>query len=175
MIQALLIGSVGVLILLVVVEVLVRTRNEWVGNTSFPENVEVAERSLRRLGFSCLTEPERVVLLIGAMQRELDSNGLLLFFMRPTGEYAVETLSALNRIGALESESILEQAIELVFRDELPAADQRERLEQIERPSSEQQEALFEDLRNLDRELAFLADQIPPLVDAWLDTQAPVR
>lgn len=61
-----------------------------------------------------LTAAERIVLVIEAMEREVNNGGFNQFFFNSSNEYAGELVSALRQIGAPNAAEIAERALRTV-------------------------------------------------------------
>lgn len=65
-------------------------------------------------GFKALTESEQVIFCMMGIEREVNNGGFDQFFFNSSGEYKIETLDSLRRIGASYTASLLEEAIRIV-------------------------------------------------------------
>ena len=59
---------------------------------------------------SKLTQPEKVLLFIGNLEREVNNGGFYQFYANSSGDYAHETYDALKTIGATKMADILDKA-----------------------------------------------------------------
>src|SRR5690606_9411899 len=59
---------------------------------------------------SKLTEPEKVLLFVGNLEREVNNGGFQQFYLNTSGDYAHETYDALKTIGATTMAEILDKA-----------------------------------------------------------------
>lgn len=81
-------------------------------------------------GFAALTEAERTVYCLDALEREVNNGGFEQFFFNSSGDTAIETLAALERLGAAHTAGLVRRAV-LVFPAGRPAADRDEREKQL--------------------------------------------
>lgn len=73
--------------------------------------VAAFETALSAKDKEALTEEERVVLAVEAMQREVSNGGFDQFFINPSAEYASMLVESLNRIGCPKTAAIALRAI----------------------------------------------------------------
>jgi len=105
----------------------------------------------QQYGFEKLNDSERVVSLVSYFQYELEFGGIDGFYYNSAGDYAVETVWALEQIGAIHAAKVLKR-INALFPGGVPAKDQGTRQEDLERLSNEPDDP-FEEL-----EEEFLSD-----------------
>ena len=67
-----------------------------------------------RVGQDGLTEEERVVLAIEALEREVNNGGYAQFFINTSCEYAPMIVDALNRIGCRETAKLTQEVIDVL-------------------------------------------------------------
>ena len=67
-----------------------------------------------RVGQDGLTEEERVVLAIEALEREVNNGGYAQFFINTSSEYTPIVVDALNRIGCRETADLTQEAIDIL-------------------------------------------------------------
>jgi len=72
-----------------------------------------------REGTQSLTDEERIVLAVEALEREVNNGGYDQFFVNPSREFAPIIVSALQRIGCKETANITHKAIEALGISEL--------------------------------------------------------
>jgi hypothetical protein len=82
-------------------------------------------------GFAGLTEAEQTVYCLDALEREVNNGGFDQFFFNSSGNTAMETVTALERLGAKHTAALVQRAAG-VFPDGRPAADRDERETQME-------------------------------------------
>ncbi|EFM08813.1 hypothetical protein PaecuDRAFT_4278 [Paenibacillus curdlanolyticus YK9] len=105
-------------------------------------------------GFHVLTESEQVILCLMGIEREVNNGGFDQFFLNSAGEYKLETLESLKKIGASYTASLLEEAIRIVEDPNPPGTKededdeyteiQRERLDELDDKFYEYKEDLLE-------------------------------
>jgi hypothetical protein len=83
------------------------------------------------VGFGALSEPEQTVYCLDALEREVNNGGFDQFFFNSSGDTALETVAALERLGAAHTAGLVRRAL-AVFHGGRPAADRGEREKQME-------------------------------------------
>jgi hypothetical protein len=81
-------------------------------------------------GLGSLTPAEQTFFLVWWFEAELNNGGFDQFFDNSTGNHAVHTVSALDRIGATTCANIVRRACAL-FPDSTPSSDWNTRQEQL--------------------------------------------
>lgn len=79
-----------------------------------------------RDGFAALTPAERVAYCVDAVEREVNNGGFRQFFDNSSGDTALDTVAALEAIGAPQAAALVRRAI-AVFPGGEPPADRDER------------------------------------------------
>jgi len=67
-----------------------------------------------RDGFEALTPAERVAYCVDALEREVANGGFEQFFSNSSGDTAMETVAALEEIGAAQAAALTRQAIAVI-------------------------------------------------------------
>jgi hypothetical protein len=106
----------------------------------------------QQYGFEKMNDSERVVSLVSYLYYEVEFGNIDGFYYNSAGDYAVETVWALEQIGAKCAAIALKQ-INALFPGGVPAKDQSTRQEDLERLSSQPDDP-FEEL-----EEEFLSDE----------------
>jgi Domain of unknown function (DUF4375) len=75
---------------------------------------QALEQKAARVGDEGLTEEERVVLAVEALEREVSSGGFGSFLINPSKAYAAVIVSALHRIGSAPVAMLTEEAIDIL-------------------------------------------------------------
>jgi hypothetical protein len=73
---------------------------------------EALDRKVERYGEEQLTDEERVILAIEALEREVNNGGYDQFFQNTSKEYAPIVVAALKKIGCMLEASLTEEAIQ---------------------------------------------------------------
>jgi hypothetical protein len=73
---------------------------------------QALDQKAERVGMEALTEEERIILAIEALEREVNNGGYDQFFTNSSNEYASIVVNALNRIGCPETANLTQQAID---------------------------------------------------------------
>jgi hypothetical protein len=99
----------------------------------------------QRLGFQNLTEPEQVIFCTWPFGCEVNNGGFHQFFTNPSGEYAVETVAALEKVQMPFAASVLRRAL-AGFPNHQPEKDHDRRNKQVWSLPPEIQDDLFDKL-----------------------------
>jgi len=75
---------------------------------------QALDQKVARVGQEGLTEEERVVLAIEALEREVNNGGYDQLFINSSKEYASFFVAALNRIGCTETAELTQQALDIL-------------------------------------------------------------
>lgn len=75
---------------------------------------QALQQKVVRVGQANLTEEERVILAIEAIEREVNNGGYHQFFINSSKKYAAIVVDALNRIGCAETAILTQKAIDLL-------------------------------------------------------------
>ena len=68
-------------------------------------------RRIEQVGFSTLTEPEKVIFCAWQFVCEVNNGGVRQYFANSSGEFAAETVSALEEVGMPRAAGILRRAV----------------------------------------------------------------
>lgn len=82
-------------------------------------------------GFAGLSEAEQTVYCLDALEREINNGGFDQFFFNSSGDTALETIAALERLGAKHTAGLVRRAV-AVFPGKQPAAERDARQSQME-------------------------------------------
>lgn len=82
---------------------------------------QALDQKAARSGIDSLTTEERVILVVEALEREVNNGGYSQFFLRSSNEYAPMVVAALERIGCPEAARLTKQAIDIVGVDSTTA------------------------------------------------------
>ena len=75
---------------------------------------QALDQKADRVGEEGLTEAERVVLAVEALEREVNNGGYLQFFTNSSKQYTPIIVDALQRIGCAETAQLTQQAIDVL-------------------------------------------------------------
>lgn len=92
---------------------------------------EHAQEKTDRSGFESLSESERAAFCIYPLDAEVKNGGFSQYFYNPSGDFAAETATALQEIGAATAVSLLERAMS-VFPGSQPSKEWEERQAQMD-------------------------------------------
>ena len=90
----------------------------------------VADAAFRRHAitpFPELSEVDQTVILVWSLQGEVDNGGFDQFYYNSSGDFAVETVSALERIGAKQTAALLSEGNRLFPTQPVPS-DRKKRI-----------------------------------------------
>jgi hypothetical protein len=82
---------------------------------------EALDQKAARVGEHALSDEERIVLAVEALEREVDNGGYAQFFENSSREYAPMIVASLQRIGCRETATITEKAIKALGTARLTA------------------------------------------------------
>ncbi len=99
---------------------------------------------IHKKGFDSLSHPERVLHHIYWLESEVNNGGFDQFFSNSSGDYALDTPSALDEIGAHHTAKLVKRAIDL-FPGGSPSRNEEQRMGQLN-SLDEAIRAKFEDL-----------------------------
>ncbi|MBI5297176.1 MAG: DMP19 family protein [Chloroflexi bacterium] len=99
---------------------------------------------IHKKGFESLSHPERVLHHIYWLESEVNNGGFQQYFDNSSGDYAIDTPSALEEIGAKHTANLMKRANDL-FPNGAPSRDRQQRLEQLD-SFDETNRNKFEDL-----------------------------
>jgi len=134
--------------------------------TSYPENYDPVWEKYQAKGFDALSELEQLIFCIWWLEGEVNNGGFHQFFLNSWGDYCLETLSALEKIGADKTKELLERACNVAFNG-LPPGDRDQRLDVLDGLS----ESVLEELYSLDKKFYDYEDNIEELVNRYLDAK----
>jgi hypothetical protein len=83
------------------------------------------------VGFAALSEAEQTVYCLDALEREVNNGGFSQFFLNSSGDTALETVAALERLGAAHTAGLVRRAVS-VFPGARPSADRDAREKQMD-------------------------------------------
>jgi len=101
---------------------------------------QAMDQKAARVGDDKLTDEERIILAIEALEREVNNGGYGQFFVNSSREYATIIVNALRRIGCPKTAEITQKALKIVQR--IPMT--REEIENGTWENEERQAALSE-------------------------------
>jgi hypothetical protein len=81
------------------------------------------DQKLSKLGSQSLSEPERDVLAIEGLEREVNNGGYRQFLSNSSNEYAAIVVAALQRIGCTRTATITQQALAALPRETVFSAE----------------------------------------------------
>ncbi len=116
-----------------------------------------------KVGFSHLSKPEQVFVCVWSLEAEVNNGGFDQFYFNSSGDHAVETVDALESIGASHTAEIVRRA-NAVFGASGPSSVRAIRQEQLD--------ALPESVRGsfdtLDQEFYAYKDDLEALLRAYV-------
>ena len=133
------------------------------GNDMYPDIYDAIFSKVGQTGYDSLSEQEKVIYCIGQLEAEINNGGFNQFFWNSSGDYLNETLSSLEKIEAIQTKSILEEAASYLGSN-IPK-NQTARQELLESIKEEFEEKLEE----LDGRFYRYEDDIASLVNSYLE------
>ncbi len=86
---------------------------------------------IHKKGFDSLSHPEKVLHHIYWLESEVNNGGFDQFFINSSGDYALDTPTALDDIGAHNTANLMKRAIDM-FPNGSPSRDRKQRVEQLD-------------------------------------------
>jgi len=111
-----------------------------------------------------LSAPEQVIVCVYELEREVNNGGFDQFFRNSPGQYVLETVQALEAIGAPSMAEITRNAVALAFPDGNIPADQDERSDILDAAG----ETLGEQLSKLDDRFYEYPDDLTELLFSYV-------
>ncbi len=145
--------------------------DEILERATYPEDVIMEldsilnEKSNYGEDISVLTEGEKVVLFIENLEREVNNGGFDQFFFNSSGNYAHETLKALEQIGSIEIKTLLSKAMAVWPNNNVPKEQITRREQQLQLSESAQ-----EKWNTLDEEFYHSQEYIAQLLINYIET-----
>ena len=119
---------------------------------------KVSDR-FNKVGFCGLNESEKIFWSIWELEGNVNNDGFEGFFDYPSGDYAVETVYALEKIGAVKTANIVRRANN-IFKEGRPPRDHNLRQDQLFAMSDSSKE----ELNSLDNEFYKYEENLSQLV-----------
>jgi hypothetical protein len=116
-------------------------------------------------GFESLTEPERVLFIVWAAVGQIENGGFDQFFYNSSGNFALETVSALESVGAINKGAVVKRALAL-FPDSLPPRDRDARIKLLDTIAGTEDEDPFD---SLNEEFYAIPENTDLLLAAYLE------
>lgn len=114
-------------------------------------------------GFASLTEKEQAIYTIWWLEAEVNNGGFHQYFWNSSGDHTEIALKSLHKIGAIETASMLQRAIDVAFNGNVPASRiQRQNLLEIDEVSK------IEKLGDLDSEFHMHPEEIHKMLDKYV-------
>ncbi len=118
-------------------------------------------------GFAESRLAERIVWCVSALEAEVNNGGFSLYFMNSAGDLAMETVDALDRIGAHKTMALVKEAM-AVFPSPGPAASRTSREAQLDALPPTAQDTW----NRLDQEFFAYPDDLPSLMRSFVNAHA---
>lgn len=129
----------------------------------YPASYDAVSEKYDAVGFTSLTEKERVTYTIWWLEAEVNNGGFHQYFWNSAGDHAAIALKSLNNIGATKTASLLQQAIGVAFNGKLPSS-RLERQDKLEIDEDSKMERLGE----LDSEFYEYSENFYKMIDAYV-------
>jgi hypothetical protein len=131
--------------------------------TAYPRLLDAIDTRVAELGYHAVSPAERTIFLVCALDAEMTRGSVLDWLSSPSGERAVDTVAALNEIGASRCAAIVEQML-APFGPDGPPKEEGARVAAIEALEP----ATVERWRALAAELCEWPDDIDALLRAFI-------
>lgn len=132
----------------------------------YPEGFDVVSKRHESVGFTMLLPAEQLVYCIWWLEGEVNNGGFHQFFLNSAGDLYLETVRALEDIGATKTSALLQAAAREAFGTSVPS-DRDERIDAL----IECGEQLIDSLYKLDCQFYKYEDRIEDLVNEYLTAQ----
>lgn len=113
---------------------------------------------IQKKGFDSLSHAERVLHHVYWLESEVNNGGFDQFFFNSSGDYALDTPTALDEIGAHHTANLVKRALDL-FPGGSPSRDREQRVEQLD----SMDEAIRDQFADLDSEFFEYQDPLGEL------------
>ncbi len=120
---------------------------------------EYISAKVKKLGYQNLTDADKTFNYVYWLETEVNNGGFNQYFFNSAGDYAQDTVKALQDIGANYTAELLQQAIS-IFSEKTPSPDRYKRQEQLEKIGEEGEIFLSE----LDQKFYVYTDPIGALL-----------
>ncbi len=131
----------------------------------YPDAFDKISKRCESSGFASLSKRDQIVYCVWWLESEVNNGGFHQFFLNSAGDFYLETLSALDCIGAQFTRRLLLSAADLVFSGKSPQGINRR-----EYMLNELSEKLTGQLYELDKKFYAYQDNIEQLVNIYLTT-----
>lgn len=115
------------------------------------------------VGFKALNEKEQAIYTIWWLEAEVNNGGFHQYFWNPAGEHSDIALKSLKAIGAIKTAALLEKAIDIAFKGNLP----ENRLERQNKLDLEF-ERKMDQLNALDDQFYKYSEEFYKLIDVYV-------
>ncbi len=92
------------------------------GEKNYPESFDYISKKESLIGFNSLSEKEQIIYSVWWLEAEVNNGGFHQYFWNSSGDYANQTLSALEKIGAIKNAALLKAAMDIAFEGAAPVA-----------------------------------------------------
>ncbi|ENM5926838.1 DMP19 family protein [Vibrio mimicus] len=130
---------------------------------NYPDSFDTVSDRVDSIGFDALSEKEQAIYTIWWLEAEVNNGGFHQYFWNSAGDNAAVALKSLKDIGATQTASLLQQAINIAFNGKLPES-REDRQIQLE----VEEESKFEKLGELDFEFYEYSENFYELLDAYV-------
>ncbi len=128
--------------------------------------IRVSEKVFHRLGevgYERLTDAQKVFVCVWSLEGEVNNGGFDQFYFNSSGDWAIETPAALDKIGAVQAAAIVRKA-NSVFPDGKPSNDRELRQQQLDALT----DAVRDSFQQLDSDFYKYPDNLESLLRAFV-------
>ena len=91
------------------------------GEKNYPESFDFILKKESLIGFDALSEKDQIIYSVWWLEAEVNNGGFSQYFWNSAGDLANETLSALEKVGAIKTAGLLKRAMDIAFEGIVPA------------------------------------------------------
>ena len=91
------------------------------GEKNYPESFDFISKKESLIGFDSLSEKDQIIYSVWWLEAEVNNGGFSQYFWNSAGDHANETLSALEKVGAVKTAGLLKRAMDIAFEGVAPA------------------------------------------------------
>lgn len=131
--------------------------------TDYPDSYDAVSDKYDSVGFDGLNEKEQAIYSIWWLEAEVNNGGFHQYFWNSAGDHADAALKSLKKIGATQTASLLEKAIDIAFDGTLPESRSKRQM-QLE----VDEDLKVEKLNQLDTEFYAYSEDFYKMLDAYV-------
>ncbi|MBV1908474.1 MAG: DMP19 family protein [Kangiellaceae bacterium] len=130
---------------------------------NYPDSFILISKKEGLIGFDSLSEEDQIIFSVWWLEAEVNNGGFHQVFWNSAGNYANQTLSALEKVGADKNAALLKSAMDIVFGGVAPVErDARQLL------LEQDEERKYEELSELDTEFYKYEENFHKLINEFI-------